>query len=154
METKEASFVEKRALQFAIVYLTRRPDLRAVEPPSECGFELLIRISNSEEHNKTFGVVIEGELSRQNAPASFRRIAPSYQGSTLQIADMPIYIFLFLVDTDEGFYRLLEAPGISAAVQIDASEVAKQGFKRLDSQAIDVIVREVSEWYDRLSQAS
>lgn len=150
MKAKQAPFIRERAVQLSIVYLTRRPDLLVSASPNMDNFDILARITNSDV---AFGIRVEGRLSSAPTTTSVRNLGSHSKGSLLKIG-VPIYQFLFLVDTDEGFYKLAEVPGGVEQIAEASGEVKQQEWEKLDNAAIEDIIAQVSRWHNLLPQAS
>ena len=109
--TAQRDLYIKRAVQLAVVYLTRRDDLQIECPLPKTGLSLLVTlIQDDGSKRRVFGVVatalttrgkllcpaMAGELA-QNLPA--RRRPP-----------FPVFDFAFNIDTDAGYWRRVRQP--------------------------------------------
>jgi hypothetical protein len=167
-----------RAETLAKLFLTRRRDLDILALPestSRVGYDLLIRVNGAGTvDTPEFGVEIKGidqplESSRWRSPL-LRSLVQTRNRDTVRMTDeyLPICLFVFNIDTEEGLYLWLREPHLEqnghtkAYLSTNLSEangsqraLATNGarFEKLDKAALDRIVEKVVEWYrsrDRL----
>src|SRR5688500_17840486 len=110
MDNSHVWYIEERAIQLAIVYLTRRDDLLIYNMSNmpDNSFDLLVRIKgNSQPKNRVFGVEVKGKRLLQ-ATKSSEEFAFDIQYTKKELlVYIPVCVFLFNMTNDEGFYRWL-----------------------------------------------
>jgi hypothetical protein len=149
MEEGEAWFLPERAEQLALLYFVRRHDLHIVEPDADYGLDLLIALDQEEEHSEhVFGVEIKAYRSRKSFQAALSRKdgilgagrLPSYQD-----LPFPVFLFVFLMDSDEGYHHWINGPTDDQAGKV---RISFDRFRKLETNEIDNIVRIVHQWYE------
>ena len=154
MKHSNVWYIDERAEQLAIVYLTRHPEL-VILPPSLDALDLdyLVRIQTlPPQQSRVFGVKVTGVLDGSvmqlvsgevEFPQSTSRLNP------LALPDnMPICELLFIMETDEGFYRWLKEPGQDAQGQAILFLPRTTSFQVLDRASLVKIVDQINVWYD------
>lgn len=146
MDSTRMQLASARAIHLAVVYLTRRTDLRVVQPPDDYGVDLLVHIVRGDKGEAKFGVETEARLSMRSDSA-FRDVfhRPVSSNGYSVTKNMPVYLFLFSMDTDEGYYKALTE---AYQAEADQSGKAHEGFKKLDERALDDIIMQVKQWYE------
>jgi hypothetical protein len=155
MQKSEAWYLEERAEQLAIVYLSRRNDvvITRQRDGSDDGIDLLVSLlKTGTSTGRVFGIEVKALRSnRQIHPASQReevRINLSKVGVPRDIP-FPLCLFVFIMETDEGYYRWVKKPayGLSKKPQLLLNE--ENTFRKLSTEAVNEIVLDVQGWYDR-----
>lgn len=155
MQKSEAWYLEERAEQLAIVYLSRRNDLAITRQRdgSDDGIDLLVSLLKTGTNTgRVFGVEVKALRSnRQIHPASQReevRINLSKVGVPRDIP-FPLCLFVFIMETDEGYYRWVKKPvyGLSKKPQLLLND--ENTFRKLSTEAVNEMVLDVQGWYDR-----
>jgi len=152
-----ATFYGTRAEQLAILYLTRRKDLRVVpEPPMSASGQLDVLVEIVADYQtayKSFAVQVKARLDATHRNQVLREIAR--QEHRLMSFGMPVCLFFFAMKDDEGFYAWLVEPATTSAgkpilrlADYDGDFKRRSRFEPLDDGAIDEIVKRVSRWYD------
>jgi hypothetical protein len=161
-----------RAEALAKLHLTRGRDLDILtlpESPSRVPYDLLVRVNGAGTlDTPEFGIAIEGidqplESNRWRSPL-LRRFAQTRNRDAVRTTDqnLPICLFVFNIDTEEGLYLWLREPHVEqngharAYLSTSLPEANGNGqtaafssarFEKLDNAAIDRIVAAVVEWY-------
>lgn len=164
MAAEQAWYIAERAEALATVFLTRRGDLEVI--PSgrygrDASYDLLVRIATAHTAtDTTFGVEVKGVRSVKRRGKNAFLV--NYTRRELRDTGLPICLFLFAVDDEQGYYRWLFEPVISshdkAELHIgmtithdDPAQheriVARDEFAPLTDHAIDTIVEQVKHWY-------
>jgi Domain of unknown function (DUF4365) len=155
MQKSDAWYLEERAEQLAIVYLSRRNDvvITRQRDGSDDGIDLLVSLlKTGTSTGRVFGIEVKALRSnRQIHPASQReevRINLSKVGVPRDIP-FPLCLFVFIMETDEGYYRWVKKPayGLSKKPQLLLNE--ENTFRKLSTEAVNEIVLDVQGWYDR-----
>ena len=170
-----------RAETLAKLILTRRPDLDVLTTSGSFrgGYDLLVRITGTGlSLTPEFGVLTKGI----DQPLTSTRWRSSVLRSVVRLEDrdgargtdqfLPVCLFVFNIDTEEGLYLWLKEPQVekdgNSRVQLstyprasgeNGNDLGKSGapFEKLDNDAVARIVERVVEWYrarDRLLQQS
>lgn len=154
MQKTEAWYLEERAEQLAIVYLLRRNDLVITNKRSgpDEGIDLLVSLLKTGANTgRVFGVDVKALKSdRQIHPVSHREEVRINLGQARAPRDIPfpVCLFVFCMETDEGYYRWMKKPvyGLDKKPQLLSND--ENTFRRLSTEAIDQIVLDVQRWYD------
>ena len=159
MKQSEIWYIDERAEQLAIVYLTRRDDLTIMPAyKDDTGLDYLVRIRTPDPQAKhIFGVRVNGVLARSALP-HYTDHAPEVnpmmsRAESLQSAEIPVCTLLFVMETDEGFYRWVQEPIITPAGIATLQSSSDAAFKPLDTDALARIVARVNQWYGAAHQA-
>jgi hypothetical protein len=142
-------FWQERAEQLSIVYLTRRDDL-IVERKKISGLDLLVTLSSKRrETGRIFGV----EARALQSPKQVRRADEDEYHINIKNLKVPrdipfpLCLFVFVMETDEGYYRWLKEPLHSTrGSSLFLNE--ENTFRRLDNESLAEIIAEVSAWYE------
>jgi hypothetical protein len=152
MKSSEIWYIDERAEQLAIVYITRHADLSMLPASEDNGaVDYLVRIRHADTHVKrVFGVQVIGVLTRDliktTSVPTVNRTVHTVAADAEEL--LPICELLFVMETDEGFYRWVDEPTITAAGQASLQHSADPTYYSLDSDALDNIVAMVNRWYD------
>jgi hypothetical protein len=164
MAVEQTWYVAERAEALAAIYLTRRDDLEVV-PVSRydrtAGYDLLVRMRNQGYcDDVSFGVETKGTRSKRSATK--RDFTVNYTRNQLHSAELPVCVFLFSVDDEQGFYRWLHEPVITPEgrailrLNVDVGWETfgqrdhvrvRTRFDILDDRAVDRLVSDVKDWY-------
>ncbi len=166
MAAAEPWFIGERAEALATMYLTRRQDLDVLPLPARArGDDLWVRLRDADHPNAHFLVEVKGILlSHPRSRQPVREQFPvRYTRRDLGDRDVPVCLFLFTVDDEQGYYRWLYEPVITqghARLRLDPridslppeerqrqQVVVLSKFKPLDDGAIDTVVQQVADWY-------
>ncbi len=118
MAAEQAWYVAERAEALATLFLTRRNDLEVI-PSGRYGrntnYNLLVRIAmdrtSTETRETTFAIEVKGIRSEKKRGE--HAFLVNYTRSELRNVGLPICVFLFAVDDEQGYYRWLFEPVIS-----------------------------------------
>jgi hypothetical protein len=157
MKSSDIWYIDERAEQLAIVYLTRHADLTVLPARADDrAIDYLVRIRHIDPHIKRlFGVQVIGVLTRDSIetnvhgdPALKDAI---HRGAAALEEPLPVCELLFVMETDEGFYRWVDEPTVTPTGQATLQHHTGAAYHPLDSAALDSIVTTVNRWYDSLS---
>src|SRR5438132_382010 len=141
MQKSEAWYLEERAEQLAIVYLSRRDDLVITKQRagSDDGIDLLVNLLKTGTNTgRVFGVEVKALRSnRQIQPAS-KREAVRINLSKVRVPrdiPFPLCLFVFIMETDEGYYRWVKKPvyGLSRKPQLLLND--ENTFRKLSTES-------------------
>lgn len=160
-----------KAEALAKIHLTRRPDLDLLTPSrsSLTGYDLLVRVRETGLlDTPEFGVETKGidqplESSRWRSRVlkDLAREADRQRATATDLS-LPICLFVFNIDTEEGLYTWLREPiadensesgmlrmatPFSVTSNGDAKAAAHVSFEKLDRAGLDRIVERVIQWY-------
>ena len=145
-------FIDERAGQLAIVYLTRQPELAIKQMSADYGLDLLVAIlRDGLPTGRVFGVQIKGRDSIEGDMQGHALPSTQQAVETLQEIPFPVCAFLFNMEDDQGYYRWVRCSAQELA-QDDLME--KDRWQSLDTQAIAQIVDDVTNWYDNVKSHS
>ena len=169
MVATEPWFIGDRAIALATMYLTRRQDLEilpVVARGHDSSDDIRVELrSQSNAFPVHFLVKVKGVLRSGPRPGRSNGVFPvRYTRQELEYQGIPVCVFLFTVDDEQGYYRWLYEPVIAeqknGVLQLDQSlesvsskdreslqVVILNKFERLDNDAIDKMVHDVAEWY-------
>lgn len=155
MEDEKVWYLGERAEQLAAIYLTRRDDITITEQPNpDTGVDLLVSLtSGGKQTGRVFGV----EVKALRSMSQVRRTSPDADEYRLGLKivsppkemPFPLCLFVFVMETDDGFYRWLKQPVSGPNVQPNLFLNSENVFRILDSAAVNDIIGEVHKWYDR-----
>ncbi len=164
MAAEQAWYIAERAEALATLFLTRRNDLEVI--PSgrygrNAGYDLLVRLTP--QHNSidmTFGIEVKGvRAEKRRGKGSF---LVNYARNEIVDLGLPICVFLFAVDDEQGYYRWLFEPviaprgkaelrfglgGIAADLAGREQLAIRSDFAPLTGPAIDALIERVKQWY-------
>ncbi len=154
MAKSEFWYLAERAEQLAIVRLSRRDDLVINKRSgADYGVDLLVSLTIDAEYTgRVFGVVVKALKSYQQTPS----ISPAgaevrFDQRELKIPDdlpFPLCLFVFVMEDDAGYYRWIKRPAYGLDSRSLLLMDRASSFKRLNNEAVDLIVSEVSAWYE------
>lgn len=153
MKRQESWFMEQRAKHLAILHLTRRGDLFVTESPVDYGLDLLVEVSkDNRATGRLFGVQVKA--SNRLPVLAENAFGRNTVTISLQVADMledlpfPLCLFIFHMLTDEGYYKWIREPIISAKEEMPQLRRNRENvFTRLTRETLDEIVQQVDVWY-------
>jgi hypothetical protein len=145
-------FLAERGRALAIVYLTRREDLRIEAAKEELGLDFLVYIVKEEEPSqRPFGVLLRAEMAPVDPERANALLRPSVSNfRNLGTFPYPVCLFLLTMRDDRGYYTWLLEPLINGQGKPRLRERSEADCKPLDKEGIDEIVATVDRWYDAL----
>ena len=146
VQESKIRFYKERAAQLAIVYLTRRDDLRVQNPLPDMGIDLFVSLLKNEKATGRFwGVVARGVATE--AAAEKEQSGVLGENALLRDAPFPICEFVFAMDTDAGFWRWLREPAEGETTRLVWS--GHKNLRTLDNAAIESICQTAHLWYEQ-----
>ncbi|HEV3167923.1 MAG TPA: DUF4365 domain-containing protein [Isosphaeraceae bacterium] len=149
MEKTQSWYIEERSRAFALTYLTGHKKLSILPMKEETGLDFMVNIGKGHDHaGRIFGVQIKGRLvakpswRKENGALAIPRLLTS-----MVEAPIPVCIFLFIMKTNESYYRWLKEPVISVG-DPELRTRHSGAFKPLNDDVIDAIVDQLERWYD------
>ena len=163
MITEQALQISKHAEILATVCLTRRSDVSVI-PVSrynrEAGYDLLVQVSDKKsEQHISFAIDVKGMLG--DHPEPYDNFVVHYAKSQIKSGTLPICVFLFNVDSEQGYYRWLYEPAmyddgrpylrldrqVEGATNHSQRLKVRWAFQPLDNDALQRIIDQVKNWY-------
>ena len=129
MNAKEPWFVSMRAEALASLYLSHRDDLEIVRAPLHAGYHFLVYVSGGPlVGQKVLAIAAKGRRSAGAASKKANEPVFSVDLAAREGLDarLPWCVFLFNVDTEDGYYRWLYEPLITLQGQADLRLNAQQ----------------------------
>jgi hypothetical protein len=147
MAVAEDRFFEMRAKQLAIVYLTRRSDVKVTqELQSSGGPDLTVSL---QEDGRDVGRLLAIEV---------KAVASGKQVSTLLLGDaqvkayssyrFPICLFTFTMDDDQGYWRWIRRPVSNDSENRRLITEQNTALHLLTTEAMAALFDDVRAWYD------
>ena len=163
MITEQSFQISKHAEVLATVCLARRHDLLVI-PVSrynrDAGYDLLVQLNNKKfDSNMSFAIKVKGMVGTNLEQSN--SFAVHYGRGQIQNGGLPACIFLFNVDSEQGYYRWLYEPIIdengrphlrldhkleSSPNHSQRSKIRWE-FQVLDDDALQRIIDQVTRWY-------
>lgn len=163
MITEQSFQISKHAEVLATVCLTRRSDLSVI-PVSrynrDAGYDLLVQLNNKKSDvNMSFAIKVKGMLGSNLEQSN--NFAVHYVRGQIANGGLPVCVFLFDVDSEQGYYRWLYEPimhddgrpYLRLDRQVEDSDnhskrrKIRWAFQQLDDGAIERIIDQVKNWY-------
>lgn len=147
-------YLEKRAMQLAFVYLSRRSDLVITEQSQgfDYGVDYLVSLmSNGEYTGRMFGVEVKARKSVSQVRRSGLGDDEAHINLKVQVPrdiPFPLCLFVFIMETDEGYFRWLKKPIYGEQSHPRLLLEKGNSFWKLKNEVLDDIVAEVNKWYD------
>ena len=146
------AFIDERAENLAIVYLTRRPDLSIQRMEANRGLDLFVEIlENEKPSGQVFGIQLKATAACSPADMPTDLL----KDNSLKYAQnlpFPVCLFLFEMEHDRGFYTWLKAP-----VSREQSEEQNQDleeWRSLTPDSLNTLIRQVTAWYQQKQQVA
>lgn len=154
MKMNGASLLEQRALQLAILHLSRRDDLLISPSKDAYGIDLLISLLlGGKSKGRVFGIMVKAGrfVSVKTVGVEQNQFKlPINVPALPEDLPFPLALFVFNMEDDEGYFRWLLAPLGTIATSTDRLSVSQeQTFTRVSPATVDQIISQVNHWYDR-----
>jgi len=144
-------YIDERAEQLAIVYLTRRNDLAVIHPPGDAtGLDYLVQIQAEDRHTtRQFGVTVDGVLTHTLSESRPNDTITDFNSVVTGdiLPNIPVCALLFVMKSDTGYYRWIREPIVTDSGEAILLPRPDSHFSRLDTAALDTIVAQVNTWY-------
>jgi len=143
-------FLEIRAAQLAVVHLTRRADIAVSQETSshDARADLLVSLLNSgREVGQLLAVEVKAvPWDREAADASHQFSQHSHRVSRFPF---PMVLFVFSMETDQGFWRWIRQPGADSEDAHRLLTVTDETLIVLTDASMDRMLDSVREWYSQ-----
>lgn len=150
MQVDLEQFIDERAEQLAIIYLSRSPALTIERLPSDFGLDMLVTVCPDQSPTgRIFGVQIKARHGHFDA--SVQNIAPSlFQSVPKSYKDLPFPVFtvVFTMDDDRGYTNGLSYPKPGSDRPSTITAIKNDGWRSLDEYPVHQLIGEVNSWYE------
>lgn len=149
-QEKRQYYMTERARALALIYLTRRTDLKIVERQNGAGLDFTIYIQGDRPAGlRLFGVELRAAwspITRQNADRVIGQgVKEAHEHGPFPF---PVCLFFFTMEETQAWYTWVAEPvvdpGKGAALKMHETAVCRE----LSDAAMDEIVDRVNAWYD------
>ena len=140
-------FIAERAQHLAFVHLTRRQDLVVkCMTRTYAGIDMLVTLlQHGLPTNRFFGVQAKAQDSDRVPSSSWT----CDEIDRLRDVPFPLYLLLFVMDNDRGYYRLFNEPIVQHNLILILPQGRQlNGWHSLEKNSMNHIVNEVNDWYD------
>jgi hypothetical protein len=155
MTKTDTWYLEQRGEALAYVLLTRSEQLAIAQQQTEdeTGLDFRVEIlKNGHRSGRLFGVIVKSILKSSDTEIlSSQELLDNGNLRWLETLPFPVCLFLFIMQTDEGFYRWLTEPFVAEDGRPKLTSETTKSLERLNSDALDTLITHVDRWYDSLS---
>ena len=147
MKRNWQDFIAERAKHLAFVHLTRCEDLRVKRlTAADTEMDMLVTLQQySLPTSRFFGVQAKArDVKLASSPCWTRQ-----EIHRLKETPFPLYLFLFFMDDDRGYYQWLNDPDASPDRTLCLPQGTQlNGWHPLAKDSINQIADEANAWYD------
>lgn len=157
MVKSPAWFYAVRSEQLSIVYLTRRDDLRVIQPKHEYAPDLLVTLlEGSRDFGRYMGVETRGvstsavrHADKQN-PENVQVSGLRMNYEAFQNIPFPLCLYVFSMEDDRGYWKWIREPVLDSPD--NRTLVLNEGktMLPLTNEAIEQMVQTVRCWYGKV----
>lgn len=153
MKINGSNLLEQRALQLAILHLSRRDDLLISPSKDEYGIDLLVSLLlGGKSKGRVFGIMVKAGrfVSVKTVGVEQNQFKlPINVPALPEDLPFPLALFVFNMEDDEGYCRWLLAPTPTLATNASRPSLSQaQTFRRVSPTTIDELIAQVNHWYD------
>lgn len=136
-----------RAVQLAIVHLTRRDDVAVIQEPQDYGVDLLVSL---QEDGRNVGRLLAVQVKAVRSTMSLSRVGHDSgpADASFSAFRFPLCLFVFSMEDDQGYWRWLRRPVSDASANRRLTTEQDETLHRLTDQTIDQILNAIRDWYD------
>ncbi len=150
--TDDEWFLTERTRALAIMHLTRRDDLKVMNPgdAEDHGIALLVNLEKPSSRSlRPFGVALDASVS-PTTEVRLNKALRSRIRTFLRSGDYPypVCLFYFTMQDNKGYFTWLGEPVVTKEGQPQLLRREKPDCKPLEREALDAIVGQVDCWYD------
>lgn len=146
MQVDLEQFIDERAEQLAIVYLSRSPELTIERLPSDFGLDMLVTVCPDQSPSgRVFGVQVKARHGL------FDKSVQSLASSLLQTDDkiykdlpFPVFTVVFTMDDDKGYSNGLSHPHPGSD---RPSTTRNDEWRSIDEYSVHQLISDVNNWY-------
>lgn len=146
--------LETRAVQLAVVHLTRRRDVSVTQEPRETRelrtmrTDLLVSLlEEGQDVGQFLAVEVKAAASDEDVLKASRKL--SRQGRSVTYFPFPICLFVFSMETDQGYWRWVRQPELNPEDKSHLFSVTDVKLSLLTKEALNQILASVREWYQQ-----
>lgn len=153
MSAPQPWHVSLRARSYAVLWLTRRDDLRVVYQSSAAsGVDMLVTVLRDGHFSgRQFGVVLAARRTGSAAPRLDAKMI-AHERATYSEATFPICMLAFSANSESGWFRWIVEP-LPGDGDAGLELSSRIHFESTTNELLDRVVDEVNHWYDARSTA-
>ncbi len=144
-------FITERARALARMHLTRRDDLIVTQAGKDIGLDYVVYLTRKKEKPslRQFGVLVRA-ARKPVTEEQLNRILRSSMQSSRNNAEFPypVCLLYFTMQDNRGYSTWVVEPLLTEERKPRLYKHSTASCKLLDRPALDVIVQQVSAWYD------
>ncbi len=146
-------FIDERAQQLAIVYLTRSQNVAVEKMKADYGLDVLVTVLRDQlPTGRVFGVQIKGrDRAFKDVQQEASLTLSQKESYAVQDLPFPVCILIFSMENDKGYYRWLKYPGESSK---RFRSLEQNQWRSLDESPIEQIIEDVNAWYDEKNHSA
>lgn len=150
MKQDMTHFIDKRAENLAVVYLSRSQNLAIERMRADYGLDMLVTILRDNlPTGRVFGVQVKAQDGLlQDKPVEMVFNLSPQERNYLQQLPFPVCALFFTMDDDMGYGKWLRYPTEN---QTNLYPLAQSSWRCLDELPIEQMLKEVNAWYDHKS---
>lgn len=156
MAKMKEEFLKERAEQLAIIYLTRRDDVRVLKNPTQSGTALLASLlHDGQDVGRYLGVEVAGTVSERGLKRLEQTIEIDpgvFPIMSFHDTASPSCLFFFTMQDDLGYWKWLQEPMCDNQRAGSLSVNQSTTLVRLTNQDLETIWIRVEEWYQTWQQ--
>lgn len=153
MSAPQPWYVGLRARSYAVLWLTRRDDLRVVYQSSAAsGVDMLVTVLRDGHFSgRQFGVVLAARRTGSAAPRIDAKTI-AHERATYADATFPICMLAFSANNESGWFRWIMEPEVcDGEARLELS--SQISFESTTDELLDRVIDEVNQWYDARSSS-
>ncbi|NEP57920.1 MAG: DUF4365 domain-containing protein [Symploca sp. SIO2G7] len=141
-------FIDQRAENLAVVYLSRSHNLAIERMRTDYGLDMLVTIlKDNLPTGRVFGVQVKAQDGLlQDTPVEIVFNLSPKERNYLQELPFPVCALFFTMDDDMGYCKWLRYPTEN---QTNPYSWAQSSWRCLDELPIEQIIKEINAWYDQ-----
>jgi hypothetical protein len=151
MSAPQPWYVGLRARSYAVLWLTRRDDLRVVYQSSAAsGVDMLVTVLRDGHFSgRQFGVVLAARRTGSAAPRLDGKTI-AHEREAYADATFPVCMLAFSANSEDGWFRWIVEPAVCAG-EAGLEIASRISFESTTDELLDRVVEEVNHWYDARS---
>ena len=149
-------FLETRAIQLAVVHLTRRSDVQVtqearVQMPQESRVRYADLMVSLLENGQDVGQLLAVEVKAAATDNDILKASRSFdkQSSFVSYFPFPMCLFVFSMETDKGVWRWVRRPQPDALDKSHLWSVSDDKLSPLTNEAMSQMLNTVRDWYQQ-----
>jgi hypothetical protein len=152
MTEQQPWFLGMRSEALAMVYLTRRDDLRVTRVDDPSAIDLLVEIApGGRATGHIFGVSIKAQAEPLSGDPAHGTLSLPFSPPPSASGSLPICLFLFTMQDETAYYAWLREPGLAEDATPRLHSNDSPCLRPLDRESLDEIIARVERWYEALA---